>query len=436
MMGDEVYALSIQFLNSLGEWSPEFHIPGRAIIPGYDDIPFIASADTKHLGNASSYPRWKVRNTARVDGTMGYYETTVPYPDTKSCAGDRIFPTGNIRHHKMPSRDIIQVQDSANVYPIGLQFSVPEYPSSDIVGHRFCVSIRNESNSTVVDGAITVPLKPIGMNRLEPEDKTVKFEYLSYNAYAAGETYGEFTTIILSPKIMVNASLQTFDHIKFNYALNRTYTASGRKRYSSGLFDHAELRMEQVGHLETGTLLSPINRSITGSVFVKPRSIQDAIQGFYSQLQNDSYQNAFNYVSWDIEDRLLGADANKHKYITLKRTIEPYSDLDSIQYRPLHYNPITRTDTHVFYGGDTIISELLLIDVHNIQDTEKVHANGIGRTFVESTINFGLTHGTEPSESVCDSKWKPFKLDWEDTNIGERTWQYLEDIYLVKDGNN
>lgn len=56
MMGDEVYALAIQFLHSNGEWSPAFHIPGRELIRGVDDVPFTANADTAHLGTASSYP--------------------------------------------------------------------------------------------------------------------------------------------------------------------------------------------------------------------------------------------------------------------------------------------------------------------------------------------------------------------------------------------
>ena len=57
MMGDEVYALGIQFLNTFGEWSPEFHIPGIALIPTHDDAPYAADANTTHLGSASSYPK-------------------------------------------------------------------------------------------------------------------------------------------------------------------------------------------------------------------------------------------------------------------------------------------------------------------------------------------------------------------------------------------
>lgn len=435
MMGDEVYALGIQFLNTFGEWSPEFHIPGRALIPTHDDAPYAADANTTHLGSASSYPKWKVRNTAKADGTLGYYEVDVNYPSTE-CDGQRVFPTGKIRHHRMPSRDIVNVNDRTSVYPIGLQFSIPEYPSDDIVGHRFLVSVRNESNSTCVDGGITIPLRMIGENYIEPEDKTVKMEYLSYNAWEAGQRYGEFTTIILTPRVLINSSIQNFDHIKFNYALNRHYDTDQTKNYRSGFLDRARIRVQQIGHLTTPTLLTESNRAITGSVFVKPRSTQTPITGFYSNLENPSYHNTFNFVSWNIEERLTGGDNNKHKYITLKRNLTPYSDLDSIEYRPLHHNPITRTSSHVFYGGDTVISELSLIDVHNVQDNEVVHANAIGRTFVESRINFGMTYGTEPTESTCDAKWKPTTLDWEDGDIGNATFKFLEEIFLTKDGNN
>lgn len=382
-------------------------------------------------------------NTAKADGTLGYYETSTTYPSTV-CGGERVFPVGNIRHHRMPSRDIVQVNDDTSVYPIGLQFSVPEYPDSTIVGHQFLVSVRNESNSTVVDGGVTIPLRMIGENYIEPANKTVKFEYLFYNSYDGGSTYGEFTTIILSPKILVNASIQTFDHIRFNYALSK-YPDSGvvRKRYNSGLFDKAEIRLQQFGHLATGTLLYDsivsrglFNRAVTGSVFVKPRSTQAPIGGFYSNLDNPSYQNAFNFVAWDIEERIHGNVANRHKYVSLKRNLTPYSDLDSIEYRPLHHNPITRTDAHTFYGGDTVISELTVTDVHFIADTEKVHGNIMGRTFVESTINYSLTHGTEATESACDAKWKPAVNDWEENFVSDTTFKFFSDIYLVKDGNN
>ena len=44
-------------------------------------------------------------------GVPGYYDTGVPYPDIKDCEGNRIYPEGNVRHHKMPDHRIEQLFD-------------------------------------------------------------------------------------------------------------------------------------------------------------------------------------------------------------------------------------------------------------------------------------------------------------------------------------
>lgn len=35
-------------------------------------------------------------------GAMGVYESTVPYPNDKDCDGQRFFPEGNVKHHRVP----------------------------------------------------------------------------------------------------------------------------------------------------------------------------------------------------------------------------------------------------------------------------------------------------------------------------------------------
>lgn len=191
----------------------------------------------------------------------------------------------------MPSRDIVGVNDTTSAYPIGLEFSTPTYPSDDIVGHRFLTSIRNESNSTVVDAGITIPIKFNGAQNIEPEDKTLKFEYLAYPA----SNENEYATILLTPKVLTETSLQRFDYLRFNYALNRHYDEDQKAVYDSGGFlglDNAEIRVNQIGHQDSGTTFDGLyNRLIQNTVFVKPRSLQDPLPGFNANLDNPSYQN-------------------------------------------------------------------------------------------------------------------------------------------------
>jgi hypothetical protein len=45
-------------------------------------------------------------------GVPGYYDTGIPYPEILDCDGTRIFPEGNVRHHKIPDHRIEQLFDT------------------------------------------------------------------------------------------------------------------------------------------------------------------------------------------------------------------------------------------------------------------------------------------------------------------------------------
>lgn len=134
-----------------------------------------------------------VNSTALIDGTLGYYQTSTDYPDTE-CDGERIFPTGKIRHHRIPDRKLIPhytpdpsyattPNASTTVEPgtitlIGLEFDNVLYPSDDIVGHRFLVSRRTESTKTVLDyGLLNLNLQI---------QSTTPIDTYSYKGYFGG----------------------------------------------------------------------------------------------------------------------------------------------------------------------------------------------------------------------------------------------------------
>jgi hypothetical protein len=195
-MGGEVLALAVQFLTRKGQWTASFHIPGREIMP-HDVIQIPHSKNTEFLPEAPSHDYWEVRSSALADGTLGYYEVDTEYPDI-DCNGVRVFPQGKIRHHVMPDRRLIPMYAKFGDYSdnvifitdpvtgetfygtydpvtglftyvgtsffdqnqvgncnlIGLEFSDIEYPSDDIVGHRFLVSRRTRETKTIVDTGV------------------------------------------------------------------------------------------------------------------------------------------------------------------------------------------------------------------------------------------------------------------------------------------
>ena len=164
-MADEVYALGIRGFHKKGWSTSVFHIPGRAeiknttldnqqlinlgnsnphyrnkvtIAPGtfgsWDKEPLtiierstsvnsvtqsnnnasqVDEWDARHLGaKGTTIPRWKMYNTAiqysnKSVGLMAYYEVAQEYPNVEDCTGERVFPTGSIRHHKFPDRTLV-----------------------------------------------------------------------------------------------------------------------------------------------------------------------------------------------------------------------------------------------------------------------------------------------------------------------------------------
>tara|TARA_Y100001938_G_scaffold151107_1_gene246114 strand:+ start:7919 stop:14458 length:6540 start_codon:yes stop_codon:yes gene_type:complete len=163
-MRDEVYAFGIVWIFNDGSPSPVFHIPGRAkdlmsdgtacpvVDPnnhsrplnspnGWDSQlidPTVDSLNTQHLGTEFAdangmFERWQVYNTAIrtsvnmdltnrqvTEGEMGYFEAARgEYPNVLDCEGNRVYPEGNVRHHRMPDTTLEPHVLGSNVVPGG-----------------------------------------------------------------------------------------------------------------------------------------------------------------------------------------------------------------------------------------------------------------------------------------------------------------------------
>ena len=225
-MREEVYAFGIRGRLKLGGgYTPVFHIPGRLadiLTPGeissgdaeshyrvalpsgtlWDTFLFdvadpvtipateIALANVKHLGFTSvsidigfgigKVPRWLVFNTAVTLGSgtdtnygpfdfgyMSYWESQVAYPAILDCNDVRVFPTGNIRHHKFPDTVLRASWDDfddpllthqTNTHPIGIRFDTTSFLAAlpaDLTADILCWEIvrvpRTDDTSSVLD---------------------------------------------------------------------------------------------------------------------------------------------------------------------------------------------------------------------------------------------------------------------------------------------
>lgn len=408
--GDEVYAFAIQYLHKNGVWSPAFHIPGRhsnatdldtiTVVANSTPLPLgfteVWESDVEHLGYTvgQTLPRWKAFNTASITtsnttthpydyiGEFGYYETDNMYPDIQDCNGEYIWgfdPLGNqintstkIRHFRFPDRRLIPHVDGTNgayLVPFGVKFDNISYPSSDIVGHRFCHAIRSENNKTVVDSGWAVqPTKIVtgSGDRIYLDANFSDWNTVSTNGYVRYN----------SANIFFNKNILNPDYIRLNHAY-----------HIESFPDSEETIVTKTGGTDTITAYSYLflttdkavptrtNHAIENQVFVPSKSYTPA-SIFGIPIQSDDFAGDDNIIrlkSLYLEDSSLLLDPEvrggasvtdpvtgtleyNNFYVYKKVNNSPYNDILNLNYRYINFNHAVLTDSNEFYNGDSIIS--------------------------------------------------------------------------------
>ena len=101
-------------------------------------------------------------------GVPGYFDTGIPYPDILDCEGNRIFPSGNVRHHKMPDHRIEQLFDKqggigvGTVTGTGLTTNAAWRGTSNITTNQKANPAANDWQMNDSEG--TLKLYPLGLN--------------------------------------------------------------------------------------------------------------------------------------------------------------------------------------------------------------------------------------------------------------------------------
>lgn len=187
---DENYDFAIQWINSQGEYSNKFHIPGRKKKKTDEEL---ASGDDVYendplyndLSNTVKIEKWQVYNTAGAPisfnntfinnrrtfgwGEMGYYQSTEKYGDDVTLYGEENTCTP-IRYHKFPDECIVPrytyIEGKQYLNILGVRFKNIAYPRDaqgkpipNIVGYRIIRSDRFGGNKTVIARGICTNLR-------------------------------------------------------------------------------------------------------------------------------------------------------------------------------------------------------------------------------------------------------------------------------------
>lgn len=366
---DEVYALSLRFKDTTGvkQPTPMYHIPGRGAFPGeLDDIQF----------NGETYKRFEVENTAqqlnRSIRGMGYYQTNTNYPDITDCEGNNIY--GNlagtpIRHHRMPSRRTVSLENGSNVQSINITLDNVTIPAGYDDYELFYVP-RTDSNSTVLDSGYLRP-HANGNEDFDAQETRIVHEFLSPRSFLQDNIKGNYFDI----------------HTRYTREFIERFIEEDINGYDSATLDKYTL-------IENANI--NIYSSYTANSYIAPVSTDTTT--FDRQILN--FQNSFYTNNYDVEvlDMYNGVGTapdsvrNYWFYSTNKQIRSVNNNLESLVYKPLkHVDQV--------YQGDSFISFFYYIDIltagiiGGTNTNRSMTAHSYEQLFVESKINYSLLYG-------------------------------------------
>jgi len=397
-MPDEVYAFGIQYLYADGSWSPVFHIPGRR--PLSSDLGLVNTVESQFLGTGD-FPRWRVENTG-TESIFAYHETlSTTYPDIQDCSGESIWGEDydgytlageKIRHHRFPSRQTTPIYDDAtdSISIYGVRFDNVDYPHNDIVGHRFLMAERTESNKTVLDNGFVAEIHFDG-------------EVLDYKGvvpHSNDQTGKAFA--FHSPKTLLEQRFLNADYYDF-------HTKAGSAATQDSVNDDIDIKgtaapaaiYMYVSAFGSGDYnpddCVPRRMATDSSIFVAPRSSQSQLGSFESALVNSSHFNTAYFVHYETEFQFFGF--NLH-IAAAKRNVDPYTSLSNIVYYAIQPGYQQTTDAVDIFGGDSFVTNMNYIDTAyiNALDPSAKHLKTVvgdylSGVWVDSELNFALRHG-------------------------------------------
>lgn len=413
------------------------------------DVDFLGFTDANYTTfdvgyGAGVVPRWLIFNTAiRTDtvsgtfvddtnyseGEMAYWESTTAYPDSVDCDGVRVFPEGNIRHHKMPDATLSSPSSFSNdidyIYPLGIRvfnIDIPGLYSGDIDGMQIVRVKRDENNSSVIDAGL---FSRITMNEHNSPDESHSLHQPGiFNSFMLAGTPGmeedNYVHGIHTPKVKFKRNSLGATHIKYDrlildesvdYILADVGPTPARYAAEGEFITvDANFSYKPVGSIST-------NRKIVTQAYVDADTLLnnvidvngDTIQ-FDNTEQQEVYVTSFLHRGTGpatgvqeetVTEALLNyagygdGDLVFFYYGTLKKYIpSQYSSISSGLYIPMTANFEDVTSSIAVFGGDCFISKMY---------TRRNFLSGSG-----DTVGVGPVNHDETVLSVKRSEWSFF----------------------------
>ena len=449
-MRDEVYALGVYALMDDGTYSPVFHIPGREILPDDEvlltvgtDIPL---EDVRHLGfddiaddigyGSGLVPTWLVYNTA-TNEINAYWESDIDYPDDEDCDGNRIYPTGKIRHHKLPDSRIAPIEDTDNIYPIAFEIdatafyaAIPSEIAVRVKEWKFCRAIRNEADKTVLDKGYIITAQITEEDNLPQYGDNDRFgNYYFKSPVGWGDPeFDNSMHYYMSPKQMLTRPSYNTDFFTVERQHDVPFNGSSFvwKLYIDwdATTDNTDLYHRSIDAYKHIDRYKGIDGQEIASGEADYPSVRTTLNGV--SVINNSYStptmviNISDHYSWEQADL---SDTPKFSYVGLKSSNRSiYSNLSNIQYVDLIKKTVP---VDHLYGGDCFI----------VRMDFKVSAQNDTWSFIsayyESEINAELRH-----EGLLDPITQSyFKGDIHNTSLGgdQKIVEYVKGYYEPDD---
>jgi hypothetical protein len=396
-------------------WDTTLYTVTTSITPSVTEV-YIGDADflgftdanytTFDIGyGAGLVPRWLIFNTAiRTDisgtnlidetnyseGEMAYWESSLAYPDSVDCDGVRIFPEGNIRHHKLPDATLSSpfAADSGieYIYPLGIRvfdIDIPTEYTGKIDGIQIVKVKRDDTNMSVIDAGLMSRITLNTHNAPTESSSLHQPGIFNHFAFASEDNYAHG---IHTPKVKFRRNSLSATHIKYEKILidpSVEYTLEDTAPTPQRFTALADFNTVDYNNTYTPRGSISTNRRIITQAYVDADTLLDNVININgSNLQFDNTEQQEVYVTsflhrgtgpaTGVQEETL-SDENTYYlanndgeqayfyYGSLKKYLpQQYGNISSGIYIPLTANFVDTVNSISDFGGDSFISKMYI----------------------------------------------------------------------------
>lgn len=354
---------------------------------------------------------------------MAYHESNfVNYTPALDCQGVSIWDatsiggpdlsSSRIRHHRFPDNNITPCHDENNTYPLGIKFDLTNFFANlptTILNSVSCWKIvqapRDEDNKTVLDKGW------IFTNRVSTNPEG----YILNGAALANIWTGAYPSEPLDPNFIspLDSGKQVVSFFSPRTLLSKTFLSNASYLYTEGVYTDS-VEFYNASAPETGWIITAntledstpyrfINRQIVGSGFVERAPEKDPNAATSPQYTTTvlSFGNVSNifrsvplftsFINSDVATTYSrGSNTGRSflQYVSYKRNIDVFTDLDNLTYVPAGNCCYNSNDA--IYTGDCFIAKMEFKMSSDVD--ELTFGYNFFHSYFESEVNAELRH--------------------------------------------